>query len=102
MKHTPGPWRVEGGNIQTTISAGEKHIAMVGFLDCGPGDPRSISLEERNANTALIAAAPELYRFSRLLVKNIGLLARHDQMVCEPCEYRELKNLIKFLEKEIQ
>ncbi len=102
MKHTPGPWRVEGEYIRKKIAAGGKHIATIGFLDCGPGDPRSISPEEHNANTALIAAAPELYRFSRLLVQDIGMLARHTQMVCEPCGYRELKTLIKFLEKELQ
>lgn len=101
MRFTPGKWRVENENIRTAISAGSKHIAMIGFLNCGTGDPRSITLEEHEANAKLIAAAPELYRFSRLLIQEIGILTRRNQMVCEPRGYRELKTLIISLEKEV-
>lgn len=60
-KFTKGPWRIEGDIVKTAISAGVKHIAMVNYFDCGPGDPRSIAKEEHEANAHLIQAAPDLY-----------------------------------------
>jgi len=53
-QYTPGPWRVEG----EMLTAGAKHVAMVNYFDCGPGDPRSITKDEHEANANLIAAAP--------------------------------------------
>ena len=50
-KHTPGPWRIEGDNVRTAISAGHKHISMVNYFNCGTGDPRSITGEGRRAKS---------------------------------------------------
>ena len=65
--HSNAPWRIEGENVKTAISSGCKHIAMVNYFDCGIGDPRSISKEEREANAKLIAAAPEMLEVLRWL-----------------------------------
>ena len=58
--HTNGPWMIEGDQIRTAINSGVKHVAMVNYFNCGPGDPRTITDEEHEANAKLIAAAPEM------------------------------------------
>jgi len=66
-KFTPGPRMVEGERVKTAISAGAKHIAMVNYFDCGPGDPRSITKEEYEANANLITAAPFMFEVLKWL-----------------------------------
>jgi hypothetical protein len=61
-KFSKGKWQIEGTTCRTAINCGAKHIAMVGYMECGEGDPRSIGKEEHAANAQLIAAAPEMLR----------------------------------------
>lgn len=49
MKHTPGPWEADGGDVFS--KEGRKYIALT-ILD--------VPKKERMANARLIAAAPEL------------------------------------------
>ena len=65
--HTNGPWMIEGDQIRTAINSGVKHVAMVNYFNCGPGDPRTITDEEHEANVRLIAAAPEMLAALRWL-----------------------------------
>lgn len=65
--HSKAPWRVEGDKIRTAISSGAKHVAMVNYFNCGPGDPRTITDEEHEANANLIAAAPKMLEVLRWL-----------------------------------
>lgn len=62
-KHTPGPWLVIGSEVFTGLGAenaeGIASRSDEGWMiaDCDAG---SLSLDEVKANTALIAAAPDL------------------------------------------
>ena len=54
-KHTPGPWIIDHENL--TIDGGDKQIcAIVNYSQSAYK-----VTDEANANTRLIAAAPELY-----------------------------------------
>ena len=61
-KHTPGPWIIDSEPSQrwTIYGATRRIVKLVGHTD-----PETI------ANAALIAAAPDLLRASRLLIKSI-------------------------------
>ena len=54
-KHTPGPWSTEY----------DGSIVMNRQIVSGPIAPESADREERDANAALIAAAPDLLAFAR-------------------------------------
>jgi len=76
MKHTNGPWKIEGETVKTAISSGCKHIAMVNYFDRGSGDPRSISKDEHEANARLIASAPEMLEVLFELARSHSKLAQ--------------------------
>jgi len=73
-KHSKDPWRIEGDKVKTAISSGCKHVAMVNYFDCGPGDPHSISKEEHEANAKLIVAAPDMSKVLFLLNNRFELV----------------------------
>lgn len=84
MSYTKGSWKVEGDRVNSAISCGCKHIAMVGYMDCGPGDPRSIPMEEHLANAALISAAPDLLEALeavRYWLNERGFVTLHDRLI---------------------
>jgi hypothetical protein len=53
MKHTPGPWRVDGHSIKCNAQEDDTGTYVAEMLS-------SISVETTKANAHLIAAAPEL------------------------------------------
>ncbi len=60
FKHTPGPWEVAGGYVRTRFDGrnGGFSIARVEALN-----------DQREANAAVLAAAPELLAALRLAVR---------------------------------
>lgn len=66
LKHTPGPWALDGWAIQSVIAQtkdsrfrnGIGYVTVFTVAD----SQREIPLEERVANARLIAAAPDLLR----------------------------------------
>lgn len=58
-EHTPGPWRTHAFDIL----AGDQMVAVVGTEEQG-----GVSFSEATCNASLIAAAPELLAFIRMLV----------------------------------
>lgn len=62
-KHTPGPWRVDGGKLEgLTVRAGAMAIATI------PG----YGVGVRNDNARLIAAAPELLEALKFVMSAHG------------------------------
>jgi len=95
-KHSKDPWRIEGDKVKTAISSGCKHVAMVNYFDCGPGDPRSISKEEHEANAKLIVAAPDMLKVLLWLEHEMNLIFNDFGMILfTHSESIEVKNAIK-------
>lgn len=69
QQHTPGPWEVESGMVQTvakhtcTLPGCGVHVPIA-LMDRNPGN--GTLPYERDANAALIASAPELLRVAEL------------------------------------
>lgn len=59
-KHTPGPWTHVGSTIRTPGDGSHRKIADL-------GDPRGQLPSMFEANARLIAAAPELVQFARMM-----------------------------------
>lgn len=57
--HTPGPWKIDDSHVQSAITAGKKHVAMVGYY-ISTDDNETITPKEHKANAKLIASAPDL------------------------------------------
>lgn len=74
VPHSLGPWKIDS-RIKSGISdaTGQKHVAMVNWFNCADDESRRIIKEEHEANTRLIAAAPELLE---------ELLYRYEQTKC--------------------
>ena len=70
MTHTPGPWKMNT-NVQTSIDAETKHIAMVNYYKSGRAND-DVYGEEHEANARLIAAAPDLLE----ALKRIEIIGR--------------------------
>lgn len=68
-KHTPAPWSIDKTTL-TAINSGEKHVAMVNFYN-SPNGANSVVGEEHEANTHLIAAAPDLMEALKLLYAHL-------------------------------
>lgn len=56
VQHAPGPWEAVGSMVRTRLTAGEREGLLV--ADCYRGS--YWTPETREANTRLIAAAPEM------------------------------------------
>lgn len=56
-KHTPGPWTVDALGVQARWNIDTLEGTSVAITNQLPGDK---NWQERDANTALIAAAPEM------------------------------------------
>lgn len=95
-KHSKGIWRIEGDKVKTAISAGCKHIAMVNYFDCGPGDPRSITKDEHEANARLIAAAPSMLEALHIAVDIINRYANNNKRIAG---YSSIEDAIKRAEE---
>ena len=69
-KHTPGPWKVERfarDEIRVISEGCPAHIARVCWTEVRAVGGH-LHTEEREANAALIAAAPELLALTRILL----------------------------------
>ena len=62
-KWTPGPWKIDDTHVKTAINAGNTHVAMVNW---------GVNRDEHEANTYLIAAAPDLYEALRNIENDDG------------------------------
>ena len=59
QQHTPGPWKIDFGELSRIEDANGATVARLGHLARRFGGPRR-AFEEVRANAALIAAAPKL------------------------------------------
>ncbi len=59
-EYTQGNWYTENIRFSLAVNCRQKHIAMVNYSQSSDPD-KNITLKEHNANTRLIAAAPEMY-----------------------------------------
>ena len=98
-KWTKTPWRIEGDAVKTAISAGAKHIAMVNYFDCGPGDPRSIQKEEHESNARIISVAPKMYK----ALKELWLLHVNEVWTKDAWEsaFAEVEEILKSARGEL-
>lgn len=67
VQHTPGPWEAVGSLVRTRLTAGEREGLLV--ADCYRGS--YWTPETREANTRLIAAAPDLLAALRDCVRSM-------------------------------
>ena len=93
-KFTPGPWSVDRSR-KTSINKGEKHIAMVNFCNSADAD-LCVCGQEHDANTSLIAAAPDMYESLKNICEGChcgDVVFREDTNPdCESCK---IGNLLK-------
>ena len=69
-KHTPGPWRIEGGRLSEKEIAGANGHNVI--------DLKYPATEVSMADAALIAAAPELLEALRVAYRSLGVAAIRD------------------------
>ena len=82
MNHTPGPWHCENGRGIKTADG--EHVSGLGLCTLLGGQPED--REEAEANTRLMAAAPELLAALEDMVKSFGYTdwsSVHDAARCE-------------------
>lgn len=60
-EHTPAPWRVRHGYIESTAETNEVHIQNIAAILA----PSKRHVDEADANAKLIAAAPDLLEAAR-------------------------------------
>ncbi len=87
MSHTPGPWQADGQRVWA--NAGDPvYIASLKFAN-----DSEMTIEEKEANTRLIAAAPDLLAACEVLISHYmaknkdfcpsnGICSREDCAVC--------------------
>ena len=83
--HTPGPWRLDGPAMGFCNVRRATNDEMV-FALAAPGPTfgdREYSAEEKEANAALIADAPELLRQRDALLAALERIKKHAADVCE-------------------
>ena len=73
--HTPGPWRVDCSEADFA-GPEEGFVPVDGCGCCNSPWIMGDSVEERNANARLIAAAPDLLRELKDLIKQIEAFAQ--------------------------
>ncbi len=68
IEHTEGPWfRIGDPQNKTPINAGPKHIAQVSYHP-SENEMCAVVGNEHEANAALIAGSPDLYRAAREVI----------------------------------
>jgi hypothetical protein len=85
-KFTPGPWKIIPGFCKMKVYAGEKYQGHFCIADCHQfdiaNDPEAATIE-KEANAALIAAAPAMYESLK------ALLDTRDKTACMVLEAQE-------------
>lgn len=82
-KHTPGPWKVDEWSVYSTSAKSEDGKSHSYFTvakcaaTCGSLIHRSIARDEVDANTRLIAAAPEMLEALKRVIDDM-------RCACEP------------------
>jgi hypothetical protein len=78
MKHTPGPWEiVENAWSTTTIRSGDTTVAVLSCEEEATEDNQFELEAIQKANAKLIAAAPKMYDYIKLLASSGDLQAIH-------------------------
>lgn len=86
MKHTPGPWKIVGGNVIVTLAYTAPNLASVEVK----GSPNSKLVQ---ANARLISAAPELLENFEKAIRLIEHIQEKHGLVYE-CTIRDGYKLI--------
>lgn len=74
-KHTPGPWTVDALGVQARWNIDTLEGTSVAITNQLPGDK---NWQQRDANTALIAAAPEMLELLELSLPYLNDAAKTD------------------------
>ena len=78
-KHTPGPWAAEGGTYIPITADTPKGHAQIGRAE----SYGHISSEEREANSRLMAAAPDLFAACKVAQSVIEWMIDHEPAALE-------------------
>jgi hypothetical protein len=73
-KFTPGPWHWQGQGRFWEIYSGGTELTADGMICCINNPRETVTPEQRQANAALIAAAPDMYA---ALEKALPILEAH-------------------------
>ena len=79
-KHTPGPWRINGNNMLRWIVADSEVFTHSDDVNRSAYGGNMVCESVYEANTHLIAAAPDLLEACKVALGIIGFGAEHDQI----------------------
>ena len=94
-KHTPGPWRVNGGGKLRWISADSKVATHSDDVNRNTPSDNMVCESVYEADARLIAAAPELLEALRMFVVWYGRRDKHDTLLPPKKQEAELAQAMR-------